>query len=108
MTCRFSNALGEPRKGVHEWRFGGDFAGFDFFLTVAVALAIALGYWGKNRMPANRVFVLFSLAFVFLIALRNSDAIRIFFVLHRAFCVPTTTNRWLFAGKGSEYERDEL
>lgn len=74
--CTYTNALGEPKKGIHSYRFLG-LAIMDVIMTLIGALIIAY---------------VFQISFVY-------TALTIFalgIVLHRLFCVRTTIDKLLF------------
>ena len=74
--CKYKDVLGEPKKGIHSYRFLG-FAIMDVIMTLLGALIIAY---------------VFQLSFLY-------TALTIFalgIVLHRIFCVRTTVDKLLF------------
>lgn len=80
--CRFKNALGEPRKGIHALRIPGiDFAAADVALTFLLALIIA---WITVSSGKNRFFrILYRMLVLYVV---------LFFVgqiFHVVFCVET-------------------
>jgi hypothetical protein len=79
--CQYRNILGEPREGVHRYRFF-DLAIVDLALTV-------LGAFILSRLLAWPFYSTLAGLFISGIA------------AHRLFCVRTTVDRWLdpvFAG----------
>jgi hypothetical protein len=74
--CKYKNALGVPGKGVHGFRIL-DIAVWDVFLTIVLSAGFA--YWMKWNIP-----MVVGLAFLSGI------------ILHRAFCVRTTIDKFLF------------
>ena len=71
--CKYKNALGEPKKGVHSYRFLG-FAIMDVLMTILGAYLISLATGFRFG---------YILAGLFLLGI----------VLHRLFCVDTTVDR---------------
>jgi len=74
--CKYKNALGEPGKGVHSYRFFG-VAIADVIMTIVAAFLIS--YFLKYSF-------LKTLAFLFISGV----------VLHKIFCVRTTVDKLLF------------
>ena len=74
--CKYKDVLGRPKEGVHSWRIF-DIAVVDVALTLVVAALIT---W-YSQIPLWQT----SLA-LFIVGI----------VLHRAFCVRTTVDKWLF------------
>lgn len=74
--CRYKDIFGRPREGAHAYRFF-DIAVVDVAATVFVAFIIArifsLSFWK-------------SLVALFIIGILS----------HRAFCVRTTVDKWVF------------
>lgn len=77
--CRYRDALGKPGVGVHAHRIAG-VAAVDLALTVVVA---ALAAWWFD-WSFGYTFIGLFLAGV---------------AAHRAFCVRTTVDQWLFESK---------
>jgi len=77
--CKYKNALGEPKKGIHSYRlFGVSIA--DVIMTLIGALILSY---------------LFNCSFLY-------TAIGLFIlgiILHRLFCVRTTVDKLLFPSK---------
>lgn len=75
--CRFKDIFGRPREGAHAYRVF-DIAIVDVAATVVVAYLIArifgLAFWK-------------SLVTLFIVGI----------ISHRAFCVRTTVDKWLFS-----------
>ncbi|NBO70175.1 MAG: hypothetical protein EBU66_08715 [Bacteroidetes bacterium] len=75
--CRFKDIFGRPREGAHAYRVF-DIAIVDVAATVIVAYLIArifgLAFWK-------------SLVTLFIVGI----------ISHRAFCVRTTVDKWLFS-----------
>ena len=74
--CKYKNALGIPKKGVHSYRFFG-LAIADVIMTIIGAFIIA--YFTKQKF----VYVLLIL---FILGI----------ILHRLFCVRTTIDKLIF------------
>ena len=74
--CKYRNALGEPNKGLHQYRLGG-FAVADILLTAGLALI------GSRAFNCS-----FVLVFLILIVVAVG--------LHEAFCVNTRLNALIF------------
>lgn len=77
--CKYKNALGEPRKGIHSYRLFG-VAIADVIMTLIGALILAY---------------LFNWSFIY-------TAVGLFIlgiILHRLFCVRTTVDKLLFPSK---------
>jgi hypothetical protein len=79
--CKYSNALGEPDKGVHALRIGG-LAAVDLLLTAGLAYLVSRHALGCHGVLA------FLLVFVMLILVAVA--------LHEAFCVNTRLNALIF------------
>ena len=77
MFCKYKNIVGEPKKGVHSYRFLG-LAIVDVILTILLAYII---YFFNNN---TNFFII--LGIVFLLGI----------ILHRLFCVRTTIDKLLF------------
>ena len=77
--CQYKNALGEPGKGIHSYRFM-NLAIMDVIMTFLLAAAIS--FFFKTSFWKTSV-VLFLLGIV----------------LHRLFCVRTTIDKLLFRNK---------
>lgn len=74
--CKYKNALGEPGKGIHSYRFFG-IAIMDVILTIISAYIISYFY---NYNFIHTLIILFILGII----------------LHRLFCVKTTIDKLLF------------
>ena len=74
--CKYKNALGEPGKGIHSYRFMG-VAIADVIMTLIVAGLISY-YSGYSFLKIS--IILFILGII----------------LHRLFCVRTTIDKLLF------------
>lgn len=74
--CKYKNSLGEPKKGVHSYRFMG-LAIADVIMTIIGAYLISL---------------LFKISFVYTTLSLFVTGI----ILHRLFCVRTTIDKLLF------------
>jgi len=74
--CKYKNALGVPKKGIHSYRFLG-VAIADVLMTFAAALLIS--YFFKYSF-------LYTSAILFILGI----------VLHRLFCVRSTIDKLLF------------
>jgi succinate dehydrogenase hydrophobic anchor subunit len=70
MLCKYKNIFGEPKKGVHKYRFL-NMAAVDLILTVF--LAILISYYSKK----NFIIVFFILIIISIL-------------VHKIFCVNTT------------------
>ena len=74
--CKYKNALGEPKKGIHSYRI--------FNSAIAdVVMTIILAYIISYFMKISFIYVLICLFIVGII-------------LHRIFCVQTTLDKLLF------------
>lgn len=71
--CKYKNALGEPKKGIHSYRFLG-MAIMDVIMTIIGAFLIS--YF-------SGVHFVYTVVGLFLLGI----------VLHRMFCVDTTIDR---------------
>jgi hypothetical protein len=74
--CKYKNALGEPGKGIHSYRFFG-IAIMDVILTIIGAYMISY-FYSYNFI--HTLIILFILGII----------------LHRLFCVKTTIDKLLF------------
>ena len=74
--CKYKNALGEPRKGIHSYRFFG-VAIMDVIMTL-IGAAIISYFSGYS--------FLYVAIFLFILGI----------ILHRLFCVRTTVDKVLF------------
>ena len=74
--CKYKNALGEPNKGIHSYRFMG-VAIMDVIMTILAAYLISI-FFKYNFIYTT--IVLFVLGII----------------LHRLFCVRTTVDKLLF------------
>jgi Na+/melibiose symporter-like transporter len=74
--CKYKNALGVPRKGIHSYRFFG-LAIADVIMTIIGAFLIA--YFTKQNF-------IYTLIILFVSGI----------ILHRLFCVRTTIDKLLF------------
>ena len=74
--CKYKNALGEPNKGIHSYRFLG-VAIADVIMTILGALLIAYIF---------HVSFLKTLVILFVLGI----------FLHHLFCVRTTVDKWIF------------
>ena len=74
--CKYKNALGEPNKGIHSYRFMG-VAIMDVIITILAAYLISI-FFKYNFIYTT--IVLFILGII----------------LHRLFCVRTTVDKLLF------------
>jgi hypothetical protein len=77
MLCQYKDSLGKPGEGVHSYRLL-DIAIFDVIFTVIGAAII------HYFMPQYKFIVI--LASLFALGI----------ILHHAFCVRTTVDKWLF------------
>lgn len=76
MFCKYKDALGKPKQGVHGYRFFG-VAIVDVLMTIVAA---GLLTWGLGWSFWYTLLGLFVLGIV----------------LHRLFCVRTTVDQYLF------------
>lgn len=76
MLCKYKNALGKPKEGLHKYRIF-NIAIIDLLLTIIVAIIISY------IMKIN-VFIVFIILFLLGI------------IMHRLFCVRTTIDKLLF------------
>ena len=74
--CKYKNALGIPRKGIHSYRFFG-LAIADVIMTIIGAFLIA--YFTEQNF-------IYTLIILFVSGI----------ILHRLFCVRTTIDKLLF------------
>lgn len=74
--CKYKNALGEPGKGIHKYRFFG-VAIMDVIMTIIGAFFISFFF----KLP-----FLITTVSLFILGI----------VLHRLFCVRTTIDKLLF------------
>lgn len=74
--CKYKNALGVPKKGIHSYRLFG-FAIMDIIMTIIAAYLIAYFF---QKSFVNTLILLFILGII----------------LHRVFCVRTTVDKLLF------------
>jgi hypothetical protein len=86
MTCRYRNALGRPREGIHHLRFAG-MAANDIIMTLIAAFVFVFLAFRREWGHAT-----FWKLFVVMIVFLWSGAI----LLHRFFCVRTTLDMLLF------------
>jgi hypothetical protein len=70
MLCKYKNIFGEPKKGVHKYRFFG-MAAVDLFLTILLAILIAY-FYKKNVIIVFFILIIISI------------------LVHKLFCVDTT------------------
>jgi hypothetical protein len=74
--CKYKNALGEPNKGIHSYRFMG-LAIIDVIMTILAAYLISIFFKYNFIYTALALFILG-------------------IILHRLFCVRTTIDKLLF------------
>jgi hypothetical protein len=74
--CKYKDALGIPGKGIHSYKIFG-IAIADVVMTIIVAFFIS---WITKFNFKYTLIILFLLGII----------------LHRAFCVRTTVDKWLF------------
>jgi hypothetical protein len=84
--CQYKNILGEPKKGIHSYRFLG-VSIMDVLMTIAGALLLSL-FFRSNTMSFRKQFLL-TLGILFISGI----------LLHHLFCVRTTVDKLLFPGK---------
>ncbi len=77
--CKYRDALGQPGIGIHSHRVAG-MAAVDLALTVVAAVIIAWWFDWSFGYTFIGVFIA-GIAF------------------HRAFCVRTTVDKWIFGAK---------
>ena len=82
--CKYKDVFGRPKEGAHATRVF-DLAIVDVVLTLVVATAVSMYFHLPLWQCALGLFALGIVA-------------------HRAFCVRTTVDKWLFPG-GSEKKR---
>jgi uncharacterized membrane protein len=73
--CLFKDIFGEPRKGIHSYRFGG-VAIIDYVLTLVLAIVTSK----ITEIPLTITTIAW-----FVISI----------VIHILFCVDTETRRWI-------------
>ena len=83
--CRYKNALGIPKKGIHKKRLFS-MALNDWMATLVVAFLLTFFFFSP-RQP-RRFINMFLVILVTLIGIG--------IILHRMFCVETTIDKWLF------------
>ena len=83
--CQYSNALGEPGKGIHSYRVF-NIAIFDVLFTLLAA--------GASFFILVRLGLISNSIKSFIISLLTWFVAGI--MLHRLFCVNTTINKFLF------------
>ena len=76
MLCKYKDALGKPKQGIHSYRFFG-VAIVDVLMTVVAAGILAWGFGWSFWYTIIGLFVLG-------------------IALHRLFCVRTTIDQYLF------------
>lgn len=76
MLCKYKNALGKPKEGLHKYRIF-NIAIIDLLLTIIVAIII-------SYIMKMNVFIVFIILFLLGI------------IMHRLFCVRTTIDKLLF------------
>ena len=74
--CKYKNALGEPNKGIHSYKFMG-ISIVDVILTIIAAFLISYFFKISFFYTSISLFVLG-------------------IILHRLFCVRTTVDKLLF------------
>ena len=74
--CKYKNALGEPNKGIHSYRFMG-VAIMDVIITILAAYLISI-FFKYNFIYTTLVLFILGI------------------ILHRLFCVRTTVDKLLF------------
>lgn len=84
--CKYANALGEPRKGVHSIRLF-NIAIVDVLSTIALAFLFAIFFKYAIKLKATFLSIFFiSLVSLFILGI----------ILHRLFCVRTTIDKLIF------------
>lgn len=76
MSCKYKDALGIPKQGIHSYRFLG-VAIMDVIMTIIGAFIISYAY---------KISFLKTALFLFALGI----------ILHRIFCVRTTIDKLLF------------
>jgi uncharacterized membrane protein YcaP (DUF421 family) len=76
MLCKYKDALGKPKKGIHKYRIF-NIAIVDVLLTIIAALLFSY---------ILHVHFIITLIVLFLLGI----------ILHRIFCVRTTVDKFLF------------
>jgi hypothetical protein len=74
--CKYKNILGNPKEGIHSYRFFG-IAIMDLVMTILAALIISFIF---------KYSFVYTLIFLFILGI----------ILHRLFCVRTTVDKLLF------------
>jgi hypothetical protein len=74
--CKYKNALGEPNKGIHSYKFMG-ISMVDVILTIIAAFFISYFF---------KLSFFYTTIFLFVLGI----------ILHRLFCVRTTIDKLLF------------
>jgi len=77
MSCPYKNVFGEPGEGVHSYRIF-DIAVIDVAVTIVAAIIISSSF---------KISLWLVLGVLFILGI----------ILHRAFCVRTRVDRWLFS-----------
>ena len=74
--CKYKNSLGEPKKGIHSYRFMG--------LAIADVIMTIIGAYLLSSLL--KISFLYTLLSLFISGI----------ILHRLFCVRTTIDKFLF------------
>ena len=74
--CKYKNSLGEPKKGIHFYRFMG--------LAIADVIMTIIGAYLLSSLL--KISFLYTLLSLFISGI----------ILHRLFCVRTTIDKFLF------------
>jgi len=77
MSCPYKNVFGKPGEGVHSYRIF-DIAVIDVAVTIVAAIIISSSF---------KISLWLVLGVLFILGI----------ILHRAFCVRTRVDRWLFS-----------
>lgn len=85
IRCRYRDVLGRPGEGVHRARVFS-MAAADILMTLIAAFLFSFCFFPIHQW--RNFFVMFILLSIFLFSAG--------IILHRAFCVRTTVDRWLF------------
>jgi uncharacterized membrane protein len=74
--CKYKDALGTPKEGIHSYRLFG-IAIADVIMTIVAGIIISFIF---------KISLIYTLIFLFILGI----------ILHRIFCVRTTVDKLLF------------
>ena len=74
--CKYKDALGKPKEGIHSYRLFG-IAIADVIMTIVAGMIISFIF---------KISLIYTLIFLFILGI----------ILHRIFCVRTTIDKYLF------------